>query len=57
MLNNMEKFALQIGNLVLRLWMQITAVKKLKNIGKMNMPKSERIIPLFMHIGRQNYIK
>ena len=41
MLNNMEKSVQQIGIQVKKLWTLVTAVKKLKIIGKMNMQKSE----------------
>ena len=41
MLNSMEKSALLIGNLALKLWTPVTAAKKQKNIGKMSMLKSD----------------
>ena len=49
MLNSTEKSVLQIGNLALKLWMQIIAAKKLKSIGKMNMPKSDLVESLYYY--------
>ena len=47
MLNSTEKSVLPIGNQALKLWMQIIAAKKLKSIGKTNMPKSDFVENLY----------
>ena len=59
MLNSMEKSALLIGNLALKLWTPVTAAKKQKNIGKMSMLKSDfvDIYIIILKKGRRNNIR